>query len=89
MWHVLGHNNTLSFESWPTYAEDAIKEDTITIGVQVNGKVKGTVELAVDEENDSALTKAKEVPTVAKAMEGKEIVKEIYVKGKIINIVVK
>lgn len=89
LWQILGHDTTLAYEPWPVYDEAAIKEDTIVIGVQVNGKVKGTVELALDEENDSALAKAKELPLVKAAMEGKNIVKEIYVKGKIVNIVVK
>ena len=65
------------------------KDDTVEIGVQVNGKVRGTVEIAALEDKDSALTKAKEIDTVAKLMEGKQIVKEIYVPGKIINIVIK
>ncbi|MBE5963056.1 MAG: leucine--tRNA ligase, partial [Lachnospiraceae bacterium] len=89
MWSILGHEDSIAYAEWPTYDEEAIKEDTVTIGVQVNGKVKGTVELAVDEENESALAKAKAVPSVASAIEGKTVVKEIYVKGKIINIVVK
>ncbi|MDD5937101.1 MAG: leucine--tRNA ligase [Clostridiales bacterium] len=89
MWNLLGHDNTIAFESWPTYDEAAIKEDTVEIGVQVNGKVKGTVAIAVDEDNASAIAKAKEVPSVAKALEGLNIIKEIYVKGKIVNIVAK
>jgi len=89
LWQMLGHNDTIAFEAWPTYDEAALVENTVTIGIQVNGKVKGTVELAVDEENESAIAKAKEVPSVMAAIEGKNIVKEIYVKGKIVNIVVK
>ncbi|MFV0343684.1 MAG: leucine--tRNA ligase [Anaerocolumna sp.] len=89
MWSLLGHADTIALEGWPTFDEEAIKEDTVTIGVQVNGKLKGTVELAVDEENDAAIAKAKADEVVMKALEGKTIVKEIYVKGKIINIVVK
>ena len=89
MWSILGHEDTIAFEKWPVYDEEAIKEDTVEIGVQVNGKVKGTVEIAVDEESDSAIAKAKELPNVKNALEGKNIVKEIYVKGKIINIVAK
>ncbi len=89
IWQCLGHKDTIAFEKWPEYDEEAVKEDTIEIGVQVNGKVKGTVELAVDEDKDSAMEKAKAVATVAAAIEGKTIVKEIYVPGKIVNIVVK
>ncbi|SET53451.1 leucine--tRNA ligase [[Clostridium] polysaccharolyticum] len=89
MWSILGHDDTIAFEPWPVFDEEAIKEDTVEIGVQVNGKVKGKVEIAVDEESGSAIAKAKEVPGVKNAIDGKNIVKEIYVKGKIINIVVK
>ncbi len=89
MWQILGHEDTIAYESWPTYDEEALKEDSVEIGIQVNGKVKGVVEVGVNEESDSALAKAKALPNVQAAMEGKTIVKEIYVKGKIINIVVK
>jgi leucyl-tRNA synthetase len=89
IWQKLGHDTTLAYEPWPKYDEAMCKDDTVEIGVQVNGKVRGTVEIAVDENKDSALTKAKEIDAVAKLMEGKQIVKEIYVPGKIINIVVK
>jgi leucyl-tRNA synthetase len=89
IWELLGHDSTIAYEKWPVYDEAACAEDTVTIGVQINGKVRGTVELAVDEEETSAKEKAKAVPSVANAIEGKTIVREIYVKGKIMNIVVK
>ena len=86
MWSRFDHNDTIAYESWPTYDEEACKEDTVEIGVQVNGKVKGTISIAVDEAKESVLEKAK------KAVEGKitgNIIKEIYVPGKIVNIVAK
>jgi leucyl-tRNA synthetase len=89
LWNLYGHDDTIAFEAWPTYDEDAVKEDTVEIGVQLNGKVRGTVEIAADEDQETAIAKAKEVPSVASALEGMTIVKEIYVKGRIINIVVK
>ncbi len=89
IWNLMGHDTTIAFESWPVFDPEAVKEDTVEIAVQINGKVKGKVVLSVDEDNDSALAKAKEVPEIQKAMNGKTVVKEIYVKGKIINIVVK
>ncbi len=89
LWSILGHEGTIAYEAWPAYEEALTKEDTIEIGVQVNGKVKGTVTLAVDEEQSAAIEKAKEVASVAKAIAGKRIVKEIYVKGKIINLIAK
>ena len=89
IWSILGHNDTIAYEKWPTFDEAALNEDTIEIGVQVNGKVKGVVELLKTEDKDSALAKAKAVDGVAKAIEGKTVVKEIYVPAKIVNIVVK
>ncbi|MCR4929959.1 MAG: leucine--tRNA ligase [Lachnospiraceae bacterium] len=89
IWQILGHNETIAYEKWPVFDEAALNEDTIEIGVQVNGKVKGVVELLKAEDKDSALAKAKAVDGVAKAIEGKTIVKEIYVPAKIVNIVVK
>jgi leucyl-tRNA synthetase len=89
IWSLFGHNDTIAFENWPVFDKEAIKEDTVTIGIQVNGKLKATVELMVDEDATAAIIKAKEDSAVRKAIEGKTIVKEIYVKGKIINIVVK
>ena len=89
IWSIFGHDNTIAYEPWPTYDEKELAEDTIEIGVQVSGKLKGTVSIGVDEDQASAIAKAKEVPGVKNAIEGKTIVKEIYVKGKIINIVAK
>ncbi|MCR5848444.1 MAG: leucine--tRNA ligase [Lachnospiraceae bacterium] len=89
IWSVLGHDNTIAYEKWPEFDEAALNEDTIEIGVQVNGKVKGVVELLKAEDKGSALAKAKAVEGVAKAIEGKTVVKEIYVPSKIVNIVVK
>jgi len=89
LWETLGHQDTIAYESWPTYDEAALVEDTIEIAVQVNGKVRGKVVIAADEENDSAIAKAEEVPAVAKLMETGTVVKAIYVKGKIVNLVIK
>ena len=89
IWAALGHNDTIAYESWPTYDEEAVKEDSIEIGIQINGKVKGTVMLGVTEDKDSALAKAKAVDSVKAAIDGKTLVKEIYVPGKIVNLVVK
>ena len=89
LWEMYGHNESIATAEWPKYDEAAMVEDTVEIGVQVNGKLRGTVELAADEEEESAKAKAKQVPSVAAFIEGKTIVKEIYIKGKIMNIVVR
>ena len=89
IWQIYGHNESIATAEWPKYDEAAMVEDTVEIGVQVNGKLRGTVELAADEAEETAKEKAKQVPSVAAFIEGKTIVKEIYIKGKIMNIVVR
>ena len=89
IWEILGHDDTIAFESWPVWDEAALVQDTVEIGVQVSGKMRGTVVLGVDEEQESAVEKAKAVPAVAKALEGKNIFKVIYVKKKILNLIAK
>lgn len=89
IWEFFGHGESLAREPWPAWEEDKIREDTIQIPVQVNGKVRATVEIAVDEEQDSVLEKAHAMKNVQTAMSGKTVIREIYVKGRIVNIVVK
>lgn len=79
----------ISHQSWPTYDESKLQADTVTIGVQVNGKVRVTIEIAPDASEDDARTAAEAEENVQKNIDGKEVVKFIYVPGKIVNIVVK
>ena len=87
LWSELGHEGTIAFEAWPTFDEDKTKEDTIEIAVQVNGKVRGKVNVTMEDDEDSVLAKVQE-SDAAKFLTG-TIVKKIYVKGKIFTIVVK
>ncbi len=89
MWSVLGHEDTIAFESWPAWEEELLKEDTVNIPVQINGKVRATVDIGVNDDQETVLAKAHEIRNVQNALEGKTVVKEIYVKGRIVNIVVK
>jgi leucyl-tRNA synthetase len=75
--------------SWPEYDEKKIIEDSITIGVQVNGKLRGTIDIEVDEQEDSIKQKAMNDENVKRHLEDKTIVKVIVIKNKIVNIVVK
>lgn len=86
-WRMLGHGKTLTYEGWVEYDEDMCKDETVTIGVQVNGKVKSQLTLAVDEKEYKALELAMADPKVAKACDGKKIAKCIYRAGKILNLV--
>ncbi len=74
---------------WPTYDEAKTVDNERTIGVQVNGKLRASITINVDEDEESVKAKAMAEPNVIKFMEGKEVVKVIVVKGKIVNIVVK
>lgn len=89
LWSILGHDNTIAYESWPVYDEKELEVDTIEIAVQVNGKLKGKISVGVDEDQESALAKANAHPDVKAFLDSKTIVKEIYVKGRIVNIVAK
>ena len=89
IWSILGHNDTIAFESWPVYDEAQLVEDTIEIVVQINGKIKAKLNIAVDSDKDSVIALAMENEDVKKAVEGKNIVKQIYVPNKLVNIVAK
>ncbi|MCQ2911350.1 MAG: class I tRNA ligase family protein, partial [Clostridia bacterium] len=87
LWEMLGHDNTIAYEAWPTYDESKMVDNEIEIPVQVNGKLKCKVVVAVDADKDTVLSLAKE--TLTKEVGEVNIVKEIYVPGKIVNIVAK
>ncbi|MBR2280696.1 MAG: leucine--tRNA ligase [Ruminococcus sp.] len=76
-------------QSWPEYDESKCVEQTIEIAVQVNGKIKAKLNISPDAEQSDVLNMAKADEAVAKAIDGMNIIKEIYVKGRIVNIVVK
>ena len=89
IWEKLGHKNTIAYEKWPTYDEEKTVEDEITIGVQVNGKLRGTISIPKDATKEETEEIAKKNENVLKFIDGKEIVKTIVIPGKIVNIVVK
>ena len=89
LWEMLGHDNTIAYEEWPKYDESKLGENEKEIGVQVNGKVRGTIKISVDEAEESIKEKALADENVKRHIEGKEIVKFIVIQGKIVNIVVK
>ena len=93
MWQYIGMNpdgkTFLTVSEWPSYDEDKTRDAEKEIGVQVNGKVRASLRLAVDCPREEALSRGKAEPNVARYLDGKTIVKEIYVPGRILNIVVK
>ena len=89
LWERLGNNTSIHFASWPKYDENLVKDDVVVIWVQVLWKLRWELEISITEDKDSILSKAREIESVKKWLEWKEIVKEIYVPWKIVNIVVK
>jgi leucyl-tRNA synthetase len=89
LWERLGHQESLSQASWPTFELKLIKDDSITMSIQVNGKLRGTIDLALDADKEDVLKRAKTVASVARHLEGKNIIKEVFVPKKIINFVVR
>ena len=88
LWNIsLNHSNTITYESWPTYDESKTVSDTIVLPIQFNGKLKTTISISLDE--DEASVKEKVHTAISDKLLDKTIVKEIYVKNKIYNIVVK
>ena len=87
LWEQLGHTTSVFIEKWPIYDEEKMKDDEIEMPVQVNGKMRSTIFISPEDTKEAVLDKAKKA--TVKYIEDKEIVKEIYVPGRIINIVIK
>ncbi len=86
LWLQLGHKESVFTEKWPEYDEEKMKDNEIEIAVQVNGKTKAVVMIGAEDAKDTVIAKAKDA--VADKLTG-TLVKEIYVPGKIVNIVIK
>ena len=91
LWEKLGHSHDeqLAYYPWPAYEEAKCVEAAVEIAVQVNGKVKARLKVPADITAEDAIATAKADPAVADALAGKTVVKEIYVKGRLVNLAVK
>ena len=91
LWEKLGHPHAeqLAYYPWPSYDEAKCVEATVEIAVQVNGKVKARLTVPADITAADAIAAAKAQPAVAEALAGKTLVKEIYVKGRLVNLAAK
>ena len=91
IWQALGHNNTIAYESWPTYCEEKCKDTEVTIAVQINGKMRGTVNMDADLPDAQVVENVLADEKIARVMEKMEgsIVKTIVVKNKLVNLIVK
>ena len=86
MWQIIGCEGRVYQQAWPEFEEAKTVESSVEIAVQINGKVKGTLGIQKDDPKDQVIAKAKEV--IADKLTG-NIVKEIYVPGRLVNIVMK
>ncbi|MBQ2270452.1 MAG: leucine--tRNA ligase, partial [Firmicutes bacterium] len=90
-WQILGHDSTIAYEPWPVYDEAKCKDTEVTIAVQVNGKMRGTVMMDADLDNDTVIANvlANEKIAAFLAKQTGEIRKTIVVKNKLVNLIVK
>lgn len=88
-WQRCGHSESLAYAPWPELDESLLVESTVQLPVQVNGKMRGTVEVAADVDEDGAVAAARELAPVAKQLDGKQVVKVIFRAGRILNLIAK
>jgi len=89
LWQTLGHAESISGAAWPEFDEKLAADDVLTIAVQVNGKLRGTFEAPADCAKEEMIEAARKVESVAKFLEGQQIVKEIAVPRKLVNFAIK
>ncbi len=89
LWSVLGQSETLTHHPWPTWDDALLVAATVTMGVQISGKMRGTINIAPDASEQTALDAAESDPKIWHWLEGKTLVKVIYVPGKILNLIAK
>ncbi|HIT53586.1 MAG TPA: leucine--tRNA ligase [Candidatus Fimivicinus intestinavium] len=89
IWEKMGFGGVVTDQQWPAYDEAKCREETVEIAVQINGKVRAKLSVPAEIEAAQAIALAKREEKIQAALEGKQTVKEIYVKGKLVNLVVK
>ena len=89
LWHDLGRTTSVQRDSWPLFDEQYLARETITLAVQVNGKLRGTIEVPADTDQPASVEAAKQNDKIVAYLDGHEIIKTIFVPGKLINFVVR
>jgi leucyl-tRNA synthetase len=89
LWSQIGGPVSVFDQAWPGYSEDALRLENITMVVQVNGKFRGNFEVSADIDETRFFDIASRDERVAKQLDGKEVIKRIFVPGKLLNIVVR
>ena len=87
LWARLGHEDTITYATWPTFDPALVVDDMVKYSIQVNGKMRGQIELPADVSKDDALGQAKTHENVARFLEGKTMRREIFVPKRMINFV--
>jgi leucyl-tRNA synthetase len=88
-WQRLGHREDLMQTDWPAHEEEKLEVESVTIAVQIDGKFRGTIEVPADVQKEEALETAKADEKVKKFLSGKSIRREVYVPGRLVNLVTK
>lgn len=89
MWQRCGQTGSVFKASWPDYNPAAIEFDLIKIAVQINGKLRGEIEIAKDSTQNQVFDKAIKADRILPYMNGRQIIKKIYIPGRLVNLVVK
>jgi len=88
LWQRLGHADTLAYETWPVYDPALVRDETVTVAVQVNGKLRATIEVAADADQAATLTAARTHEKIQAYLEGKTLRREVVIPGRLVNLVV-
>jgi leucyl-tRNA synthetase len=88
LWQRTDHQPSIFFQKWPTWDEAYTTADTVTVAVQINGKLRGTILVKAEAPEDAVLETATKDPTITRYLDGKQIRKKVYVKNRILNLVV-
>ena len=89
LWQRLGHDESVLDQAWPAWDEALAADEVVTVVVQVNGKLRDRLEVPVDAARDDVLALARAAHNTVRFLEGKQVVKEVYVPGKLVNFVVR
>ena len=89
LWQSLGGRNSLAYEPWPQFDESQLREETVEVPVQINGKLRGRIRVAVGLDAAALEAAARANERIAELLDGKTVVKAIVVAGRMVNFVVK
>jgi len=88
LWQRTGHQPSIFFQKWPKWDERYTTADTVTVAIQINGKLRGTILVKAEAPEESVLEAARNDPAITRYLDGKQIRKKVYVKNRILNLVV-